>query len=789
MLSKEQISYIEVLKKDYSGLEMSVLKETLASAGWNLDQINEAIELYQATETGQVPPAPMVESERTSVRSGGHTIEPTVQFVSEEAVVTPKRTLPRISKKMLIIGISIFLFVATAAAGAYFVITQTDWFSSPQLTNENLLSTIAEKIAAIETTSYRFEASALSGPRDPDMKPYDPTEGMTEADLNKYSQDQDTIRDLSKVVSALRSYRFTTDGGREYPLSLSELNIPNIPKKFQYSPDGGGYKLLVTFETLDAAVAVSRRSYSQEYDRDRINGTTVTFTESDYVYPSSFDGKPINPSDLTVLSPFFSPAYFSSSFDVKVNSGGTIDRSKEATTDGKFDFGGEVTLGDASFAFSIETLKSSDVYYFIIHKIPSLFGRWGEFKEKWVTVRPQDLESLGMFSYVAKLFPQKEDGQEQLIQKYGNQVQVILEIADKHHVVEIVGTPKKMKIDGESVTQYELQIVPSQVLPFYEEVTSALSSFEKPLFKRDEIIVAELQSGKSLKYLEYLKQNFTLTLDVNRAGYPVRTELKARYVPPGDIPTFSENQINVSIALILSDINKPVKITPPEDAVPFDDFMASISGKTKEEYALYRQLQNVQNIQNALSSYRGWTGAYPEQLSELLKKRSEVTTVVAEMVPYGDMYKEKPFIEHLPDDVYTATSYGYAIQNDDFSLTYQVNLPPFTKSSDPSQYYSYEQNRGLAYWDYGSERPTPLLVAKYKNGLNVANKNSVSTINLETKDTDGDRLSDSLESLLGTSVTKSDSDNDGYSDYEELTTGSYPLGPGRQEKSSRGGFY
>lgn len=45
-------------------------------------------------------------------------------------------------------------------------------------------------------------------------------------------------------------------------------------------------------------------------------------------------------------------------------------------------------------------------------------------------------------------------------------------------------------------------------------------------------------------------------------------------------------------------------------------------------------------------------------------------------------------------------------------------------------------------------------------------------------DTDGDNLSDDMESLLGTDPDKTDSDGDGYNDGEEIRTGHDPSGPG-----------
>ncbi len=45
-------------------------------------------------------------------------------------------------------------------------------------------------------------------------------------------------------------------------------------------------------------------------------------------------------------------------------------------------------------------------------------------------------------------------------------------------------------------------------------------------------------------------------------------------------------------------------------------------------------------------------------------------------------------------------------------------------------------------------------------------------------DLDGDGLNDSLESILGTDVNNTDTDNDGYNDFNEISNGHNPLGEG-----------
>jgi len=69
-----------------------------------------------------------------------------------------------------------------------------------------------------------------------------------------------------------------------------------------------------------------------------------------------------------------------------------------------------------------------------------------------------------------------------------------------------------------------------------------------------------------------------------------------------------------------------------------------------------------------------------------------------------------------------------------------------------------------------------------KLGIGVTNKNLASiplaNANLGGQDSDGDGLSDVIEKSLGTDINKIDTDDDGYDDKSEVTTGYNPVGKG-----------
>jgi len=59
------------------------------------------------------------------------------------------------------------------------------------------------------------------------------------------------------------------------------------------------------------------------------------------------------------------------------------------------------------------------------------------------------------------------------------------------------------------------------------------------------------------------------------------------------------------------------------------------------------------------------------------------------------------------------------------------------------------------------------------------NKIEIAEANFDGIDTDGDGIRDRLENSIGTNIQKTDSDDDGYSDKEELLSGYNPMGAGK----------
>ncbi len=456
-----------------------------------------------------------------------------------------------------------------------------------------------------------------------------------------------------------------------------------------------------------------------------------------------------------------------------------------------------MVFGDARFAFDAEGLKHEQDYYGVVHKLPAFFGPYSKLKETWVHVTEEDLRSYGYDSYISEILPTGEGETKTQIDSYSEQVRTIIELADKFGLLVLNGEGTAVTLENKNYTKYTLSLVPEKFLPFYEETVTTLATYEKPLIEDNATTREYLKSEDAQELFAYLKDNFSLTIYIDSEGFPAQFDFNIRYVPTEDALALVEKQIDTTFTLAFKDINKPVTVTPPENAKALDDVIAEISGKSKQEILLERQEENIQSLRNALDSYYDWSGTYPSFLDDLKKPRKDVPRQSGEVedeftinrLSVSDSYEALPFAKHIPSDVFSKAAYDYTSRQSgtDYELGYTIQLPPFTTDTNPRMYYTYDMRGGT--YVFREEKTRTLLVPKYVEGKNIATKNSSSQALLDTINSDIDDLSDGLEKLIGTNPKKSDTDGDGFSDSEELTDGSNPLGPGRLKSGYSSSFY
>jgi hypothetical protein len=346
---------------------------------------------------------------------------------------------------------------------------------------------------------------------------------------------------------------------------------------------------------------------------------------------------------------------------------------------------------------------------------------------------------------------------------------------------------------------YELTTQSDVIASFYKSITTKLATYgDDSLLPYDEGTYEYLTSEEFKNSLEYVKENTRFTLWFNDFGYPVKAELSVRHIPSSQARALKESQIELVFTWTFRDINKKINIGAPDNAISFDELMMELSGKTKEEVLSERQHKNVRTLRYDLDTYREWSGEYPATLNDLMKKRSEVprsTTNISTSFNTGDEYLELTFSSRMPEDLFTNKPFVYAKNGDNYTLTYEMKLSPYTKEKNPRNYYTYYRSSSslgsTQYSMYDSSISSSILVPLYVNGSNIADKDYLSQAEKSSTDGDQDRLSNSLEQIFGTNPSSDDSDNDGFVDGQEILDGSDPLGPGRleYEDSYGGGFF
>ncbi|MCC2631147.1 MAG: hypothetical protein K0S38_956, partial [Candidatus Paceibacter sp.] len=293
-----------------------------------------------------------------------------------------------------------------------------------------------------------------------------------------------------------------------------------------------------------------------------------------------------------------------------------------------------------------------------------------------------------------------------------------------------------------------------------------------------------LQSKSADQVFDYINKNTTLSIWANGDGIPVKFLLSIRMIPNVTTGPAAQKQINLDVAVTLNDINKKQKIDVPQDSISAEEVYMMFTGKTKEEVQAERQEQAVSKIRGALGTYSSLSGGtYPATLEDLKKKGSEIIPLNTNNNEnyYGEYYKNKKILEVVPNDVVTKQPFMYSASGKTYKLTYTIDLAPYKKGT---------QMYGLYQTDYTSGN-TYKIYLKYINGINTATEKALSEEALAAAklDSDGDKVTNALEDYLGTNKNKADTDGDRTSDYDEITRGSDPLGPGYLESSYRGDFF
>ncbi|MDD5110040.1 MAG: hypothetical protein PHI63_02390 [Patescibacteria group bacterium] len=727
-------------------------------------------------------------------------------------VKTPKRKRRGIifgSVALVLVG-----FGCIAAVVYFFVFRnlQLPKISPPPLSDAEILSQALSALPGIESGAIRFEVRFASENRDPGATALAAELPGGEAKAQALSRDLERMEEISHLMQQLQGGTFPSAGGTSasaqphYPTDLAQLGGPGDARTdpagspYRYESDGYDFTLTFRLET-EAAVAAWN---------EQVNGTR-TYRSDTTPLPRAAVGEDIVLGD-TMETPYatFDPVeaqgglamlqegmrefeqYLPKDLAVWMSVGGKFaaDPAPNKTGDFSLGMGGGFSSGGTTLEAAAELRKVKEDFFGLIEKFPpnpvldltAIIGQW-------VQMTPEDLIGSGMdldFSASEKELANVET----MEQRY----QLALAIAQEVKLYTIAAVQPVVEENGSRYHHYQLTIDRTKFVPFYRALAERSSTLGDkaavPLYPK---LVEALEGEDFTAIYDAIAKQSTIEVWVQAGtNLPHKLTYSWRLVPSDAAKKLAEKQFRLTVAMTLDQVNQPVTIEAPTSTISFDAATGLVTGQSPSEVTLQRQIRNVGAIREALSFYNYHANQFPDTLSALQRRPSEVPKVTPTQVPSGSLRdavnaglsggdvlvdldrsgpsgfdlieQDKPFLSVIPNDVYTGNPFIYQHDDTGYTLTYQVKFPPKEERSKPT----------LLNMEFGIDYDA------YVEGVNTADRKTVSREADANEDTDGDGLSDFQEhNVYGTNWLKADTDGDGFLDGVEVKNGFDPNGPGR----------
>ena len=705
----------------------------------------------------------------------------------------PKKSFVRI-----IVG-AIIVFVIVAGSLSAYLLRDKIFPSAEPYEVSQISQEIFEGFNKVDSASYTISISARSEPRDTDAKPFKSviSEEEINAVLYKYKRDQDRFRDVALILQALSKY---TKQNGTYPKNLFDAGI-TIPSANDYnytlSDSGKGFNLNVFFETSDALQTVSKhRGEKVAVDSDKKIATFSQLSPVAYYFSGRPPKEPVFARIISLRSDDLALVPADAKLDLSAL--GETSQSGERINS-RFHLAGNASFGDITMALDADFRKVVDNYYIQVNKMPSLFffDDLSKIKNKWVKFTPADLPQYGS-NYFGSEPATAQSVFDKIKKRSVDQLKTFLKVADKNQAL-ISSEPVKEKLDGQAVYRYDLRFNKGNIVAFYKDLTTEFAKVytkkrENPI-RFDQATLEYLQGKSFNEVFDYLDRNTNLSLWANMEGIPVKIEYKLRVVPDDTVKNFAGRQGRISASIVLTNINQQVTIAVPEESITAADAAMLLRGISREQYLLKQQESIIErSVRRFLYEYKNLVGFYPKSLEDLTVPRGESAKLNEKafegwspsLIAAWGAIEDTGFIKEVPQDIFTGRPFEYSSTGDDYTLKYTIVLPPYQKGSNLFSYYLFEQYSGKisvpANWNTIRK-----ILPRFLEGINTADSKYLSIEAAQAKkDTDGDRVADVLEDIIQTNKNSKDTDKDGFSDYDEITSGSDPLGPGKIESAIPG---
>jgi len=553
----------------------------------------------------------------------------TVDTTSDKKVVISKKNkikyIPLIAAAFLLMAV-VFYFWSTGA------------LASAPYNQNNLFSGLAGKISEIKTSSYAFSGSFVGMKRDDDAKPFVPV-GNTIELKEKYYRDYQRIDFYN---SLRRNYRNTPPDSLS---SVKDLSVtdPLTNKFYEYklTDDGHDFEISITFETAEA-ISIARESndvtskyylQSNTIKPVKIDNQTVTFTKSSRslglsskppqnFYESMNEYIDYIPEGINV----------NASFSAKSN----LEDDKK---DVEINISADGDLEDITYKIDVDFISKDENYYIKINNFPSfLLSFIGIPKGEWFLVSEEPVFGLDYILNNTSVIFEDSDYEDE-VKKY---ISFILDTADKNKLLEIIGSPKKEKVNDQVAYKYVLKINKNGLEPFIEDLISELKIGEYEFI--EDYNISELENildyvkGEEFdSVIDYYNENTQNILWVNKRGYPVKFESSNRLIPNSDI--LENRQFVLSLSITLDNINKIINIESPKDYKKIEDIQSTYGSSISQAHdkgsdaAIKSYLSNIRATAELI--YDSNNGSYGIDVFNIGPCEGKEGTLFAEKGIYG----------------------------------------------------------------------------------------------------------------------------------------------------------
>ncbi|MEA3249293.1 MAG: hypothetical protein U9Q03_02960 [Patescibacteria group bacterium] len=407
-----------------------------------------------------------------------------------------------------------------------------------------------------------------------------------------------------------------------------------------------------------------------------------------------------------------------------------------------------------------------------INKAPPVIPFISGIQDKWILIKggEEAEDAVEVFKYKSEL--EADGGSMELLPDFGKrdvmgEIAVLMTEFIKSGALSPDGNPKRAEDPlGRKATQYVLkldkQLTIDTLKSTIERRAELLPNVE------DFVVLADVDPEEAPviyegAFYDAISKNLTQMLYADRkTGMPLAMSTEfVIALDEREVPDIADSQISVSFVTTFERINEPISVEEPAEYMTQDEVAGLLGGISEEEGIMIDQLDNVDNLRNALEIFEKENGVYPDGLEQLIGIEDR-PGYISDSETIERLTK---VVVAIPNDVYTDQPYGYSLTGDgEYRLTYTLEIPEVSTIYDRFDYVE------------GVNTATPD-VKSIESGVEPEDGETVVTeIDVVVTDSDGDGLEDMEELMIyGTDPFDADTDGDGYDDGAEVEGGFNPL--------------